>query len=90
MGQKPSIKERQFINITILTLLFLEITCLALAIPLGGTSGCADNPVNYGLTCDVSCSDGFFQSGEKTRTCGGDGSSATGTWTGTDVSCQRE
>ena len=50
------------------------------------------NPINYdyATTAMYSCSEGFSVSaGDEMRTCGGNGSSVIGTWSGIEPTCSR-
>ena len=45
-------------------------------------------PYSFGTMASYSCVSGFgLSGGDATRTCGGDGSSPTGVWTGVASSC---
>ena len=46
-------------------------------------------PFEFETTATYSCNPGFGLSvGDSTRTCGGDGSSPTGTWSGGSLTCE--
>ncbi len=46
-------------------------------------------PYDYGTVATYTCNTGYFLSGIATRTCGGDGSSVTGAFSGVDPFCTR-
>ena len=47
-------------------------------------------PHNFGTVAIFSCNTGFSLSGGSTRTCGGDGSSENGVWSGSSPVCVGE
>ena len=71
------------------------ITCAPLSspnytYPIMYSSG--PNPTNYDFTTIAmyTCSEGFSMSaGDEKRTCGGNGSSVIGTWSGIEPTCSR-
>ena len=61
------------------------IKCPALATPLHATrSGCSEDDVNYGTTCQFNCRDGYkVVNGSLLRTCKADRS-----WSGAQLVCK--
>ena len=69
------------------------ITCLSLeAIANGQITYSPDtiSPYNFGTVATFTCNTGFSLSGDMTRTCGGDGSSQSGVWSGSSPVCVGE
>ncbi len=48
------------------------------------------SPFNYATTATYTCNDGFFLSVDAARVCIGDGSSVTGSFSGSDPVCTRK
>ena len=72
---------------------FPAITCPSLgAFANGQVSYSPDTtaPHNFGTVATFSCNTGFSLSGGSTRTCGGDGSSQNGVWSGSSPVCVGE
>ena len=64
------------------------ITCPAVNTPNDGqTPSCTDDN-NYNSVCTFACNDGFALVGSPTLTCGGDGSSTTGSYDNPEPTCQ--
>ena len=70
--------------------LFTVITCDSLSPPSNGQVTYSTDSFSYGTVAMYSCIVGFGLMGDMTRTCGGDGSSPSGEWSGTSPSCDRE
>ena len=45
------------------------------------------DPLVFGTSATYSCDIGYSLMGEEIRTCGGNGSSVTGEWNGTEPTC---
>ena len=45
------------------------------------------SPYNFGTVATHTCSEGFYLQGSNARTCGGDGSSVSGVWSGSAPVC---
>ena len=76
-------------------LVLVMYACAAVADPTnGGVSfnSTADGNGNYafGTVATFACDSSFSRNGAETRTCGGDGSSPTGSFEGTSPTCERE
>jgi hypothetical protein len=65
----------------------LLVFCPALTTPTKGEDIVLTNNSYYGSTASFKCSTGFHLTGRSTLTCGGDGSSATGSWSGSEPRC---
>jgi len=74
-----------------LFLLFVTaIGCSALSTPANGNRVYSPDtlaPYDHGTVATLMCDTGYGAVGTTTRTCGGDGSSTTGSWTTADGSC---
>jgi len=65
------------------------ITCSALSAPANGNAPTCTNDNNYGSVCTFTCMDGYSVTGSTSSTCGdGDGTSATGSFSGTPPTCE--
>ena len=64
------------------------ITCPALSTPVNGNAPNCTDSNNFNSTCTFTCSDGFGIVGSSTLTCGGDGSSTTGTYNTNSPTCE--
>lgn len=76
--------------IIIILLLFTAIKCPALSAFANGDITYAPDttaPFEFLSIATHSCNIGFFLTGDETRSCGGDGSSAVGVWNGTASTC---
>ena len=65
------------------------IVCPGLSAPSNGQVSytAADSTYYYGTVATYTCLVGFGRNGIGTSTCGGDGSSTTGVWSGTPPTC---
>ncbi len=69
------------------------ITCPALSDPTNGQVTFATDPTvpyDYGTVATYSCGTGFGLSGDIMRTCGGDGLTTDGVWSGIESTCEGE
>ena len=76
-----------------LTSLSTAIECPALVNLTNGAILYASDttaPYDFETTATHSCNPGYFLVGEKTRSCGGNGSSTTGEWDLSEPSCGEE
>ncbi|XP_064384964.1 uncharacterized protein LOC135333878 isoform X2 [Halichondria panicea] len=68
------------------------ISCPALPVPTNGQVTFSDDhfaPHNFGTVATYSCTDGYgLIGGDVMSTCGGDGSSTNGVWSGTAPTCE--
>ena len=68
-------------------LLSTAVTCPALTAPTNGNDPSCTDATNYNSSCTFTCMDGFALSDSADLTCGGDGTSITGTWSGSAPTC---
>ena len=66
------------------------IICLPLGAITNGQVTYSTFPHNFGTVATFTCNTGFSLSGDSTRTCGGDGSSQNGVWSGSSPVCVGE
>ena len=66
-----------------LYIFFTAVDCGPLAAPVNGTVVISNT--TFGSTATYTCIDGYFLTGETTRTCGSDG-----IWSDSDLTCERE
>ena len=70
----------------------LAITCQGLTTPVNGViqyTPSSSAPYDFGTIVSYQCNTGFgLIGGDATRSCGGDGSSPNGVWSGTPPTCQ--
>ncbi len=75
-------------------MLSIEITCPELVVPENGYTAFStdlDAPYDLGVTATYSCADGFsMENGDSERTCGYDGGSTVGQWSGDAPVCVGE
>ena len=68
-------------------ILFIDIRCDNLSVPVNGMMSCSSGRVGVGYegdTCNFTCNTIYELTGSDTRTCQSDGS-----WSGTEVTCSR-
>ncbi len=68
---------------------YLALTCVDLPTPVNGAITFSSlAPYEFGATASYSCNTGYgLGGGDVTRSCGGDGSSTNGGWSGTPPTC---
>ena len=90
-GEAPSCRGIQKIDSSFLSLFALcsytGITCTSLSQINNGLVAYSSSPFNFGTTATYTCNEGFFLQGDRTRTCGGDGSGLNGVWSGSAPVC---
>ena len=64
------------------------IICPALTTPANGNAPVCSDTNNFGSVCNFSCSVGFGIVGASSLTCGGDGSSTTGSYDNPAPTCE--
>ncbi len=73
-------------------LLFVAITCTSLPLPGNGAivySSATPEPYQFGTTARYSCNTGYgLSGGDEVLSCGGDGSSPNGDWSGVIPTCE--
>jgi hypothetical protein len=87
---KPYDKHRYFLEVITLSifLCFSVVSCPALTRPTNGEEIVLTENNNYNSTATFICSTGFHLNGSSSLTCNGDSSSATGSWSRSEPTCQ--
>ena len=62
------------------------ITCSALSTPTDGNAPACSDGTNHGSSCTFTCTTGYALSASTALTCG-DGTGTTGTWSGSEPTC---
>ena len=92
INQTQTKKRKLEINSLILCTICVAITCLELPAPVNGQISYAVDmfvPFDYSTVAIYSCDTGYgLSGGDLTRSCEGDDSSTTGSWSGSQPTCE--